>query len=125
MTSSGLAGERGTAPLTGVVVLLVITVLVAAAVGTGVFLNQDSVDATVEIAVGQTEATVLWTEQGSADRIVVTTADAQGNVTIESVNGTARVPGDIGTARRSTTIIVRAVNNESSTILEERTVDLS
>jgi FlaG/FlaF family flagellin (archaellin) len=125
MTTRGRSGERATAPITGVVMLLTITVLVAVAVGTGVFLNQDTVSAGVQIAVSDREATILWTEEGSADRILVTTERANRNATIQAVNGSVKIPDDVGAARRQTTIIVRAVNNETSKIVEERTVDLS
>jgi FlaG/FlaF family flagellin (archaellin) len=125
MAPRGGAGERGTAPITGVVMLLTITLLVAVAVGTGVFLNQDTVNAGVQVAVSDREATILWTEEGSATHILVTTERATTNATIQAVNGSVKIPDDVGAARRQTTIIVRAVNNESSRIIEERTVDLS
>ncbi|MFC3477641.1 archaellin/type IV pilin N-terminal domain-containing protein [Halobacterium litoreum] len=117
--------ERATSPVVGAVLLLVVTVLVGAAVGAGVFLNKDTVNADVEIAVTGEEATVLWTEEGSATHLVVSTGNSLSNATIDSVNGTVRVPGDVGQASANTKIIVRAVNNETRRIIEERTVDLS
>lgn len=124
MPMRGRSSERATAPITGVVVLLTITILVGVAVGTGVFLNQQTVSAGVQVAVTDREATILWTEEGTADRIVVTTERASANATITAVNGSVKIPDDVGAARRQTTIIVRAVNNRSSRVIEERTVDL-
>lgn len=119
------AGDRATAPLTGVVLLLVITVLVGAVVGAGVLLPEDELTAGVEIAATGDDATVLWNEAGSATHLVVTTSNSLGNATIESVNGTVTVPGDVGRASAQTTIVVRAANNETSRVIREKTVDLS
>jgi|AntRauMinimDraft_4_1070384.scaffolds.fasta_scaffold00423_15 FlaG/FlaF family flagellin (archaellin) len=115
--------ERATSPLAGVVLLFVVAVLVAGAVGVGVFGNDDTVTAGVQIAAIDGEATVLWTEAGNARYIEVTTGNSLGNATIESVNGTVELPRDVGRAG-DTNLVVRAVNNESERIIEEQEVEL-
>lgn len=115
--------ERATSPVVGVVLLFVIAVLVAGAVGVGVFANDDTVTAGVQIAATDGEATVLWTEEGNAEYIEVKTSNSLGNATIEEVNGTVKLPKDVG-RRGETTLIVRAVNNESERVIEEQEVEL-
>jgi len=115
--------ERATSPVVGVVLLFVIAVLVAGAVGVGVFANQETVNAGVQIAATDGEATVLWTEAGNANYIEVTTGNSLGNATIESVDGTVDLPADVGRAGE-TTLVVRAVNNESERVIEEQEVEL-
>ena len=115
--------ERATSPLVGVVLLFVIAVLVAGAVGVGVFGNDDTVTAGVQIAASEGEATVLWTEAGNAEYIEVTTSNSLGNATIEEVDGTVELPQDVG-RRGDTTLVVRAVNNESERVIEEQEIEL-
>lgn len=122
---SSNADERATSPVAGVLLLLAITLLVGAAVGAGVLIEDEGLNAGVEIAATGDEATVLWTEQGTANYLVVKTSNSLGNATIEAVNGTVRIPNDLGQASAETTIIVRAVNNETSKVVKEKTVDLS
>jgi flagellin-like protein len=113
--------ERATSPLVGVVLLFVIAVLAAGAVGVGVFANDDT--AGVQIAATDGEATVLWTEAGNAEYIEVTTGNSLGNATIDEVNGTVELPQDVG-RRGQTNLVVRAVNNESERVIEEREIEL-
>jgi flagellin-like protein len=115
--------ERATSPLVGVVLLFVIAVLAAGAVGVGVFANDDTVTAGVQIAATDGEATVLWTEAGNAEYIEVTTGNSLGNATIDEVNGTVELP-QAGGRRGQTNLVVRAVNNESERVIEEREIEL-
>jgi len=115
--------ERATSPVVGVVLLFVIAVLVAGAVGVGVFANDDTVTADVQIAATDGEATVMWTDEGNAEYIEVTTSNSLGNATIEEVNGTVELPKDVG-RRGETNLVVRAVNNESERVIEEQEIEL-
>lgn len=115
--------ERATSPIVGVVLLFVVAVLVAGAVGVGVFVNDETVTAGVQVAASNGEATVLWTEEGNANYVEVTTGNALGNATIESVNGTVELPRDVGRTGQ-TNLVVRAVNNESERVIEEQTIEL-
>ncbi|SEW19477.1 archaellin/type IV pilin N-terminal domain-containing protein [Halobacterium jilantaiense] len=115
--------ERATSPAIGVALLFVIAVLVAGAVGVGVFLNDETVTAGVQIAASNGEATVLWTEAGNAEYIEVTTSNSLGNATIEEVEGTVELPRDVGRSGE-TMLIVRAVNNETDRVIEEQEVEL-
>lgn len=117
--------ERATSPIVGVVLLLSLTVVIGAVVGTGVLLNKETVNADVQIAVSGDEVTVLWAGEGTATHIEVSTSNSLGNATIDAVNGTVTVPDDVGQPSANTEIIVRAVNNDSSRVIEERVVDLS
>jgi len=115
--------ERGTAPVVGVALLFVIAVLVAMAVGVGVFANDNTVTAGVQVAASDGEATVLWTDGGNAEYIEVKTSNSLGNATIDEVDGTVELPEDVG-RRGDTTLIVRAVNNESERVIEEQEIEL-
>ena len=115
--------ERATSPVVGVALLFVVAVLVAGAVGVGVFGNDDTVTAGVQIAATDGEATVMWTDGGNANYVEVTTGNSIGNATIESVNGTVELPRDVGRAG-DTNLVVRAVNNESERVIEERDIEL-
>lgn len=115
--------ERATSPVVGVLLLFVIAVLVAGAVGVGVFGNDDTVTAGVQIAANDGEATVLWTEGGNAEYIEVTTSNSLGNATIDEVNGTVELPRNVG-RRGDTNLVVRAVNNESERVIEEQEIEL-
>jgi len=115
--------ERATSPVVGVALLFVVAVLVAGAVGVGVFVNDDTVTAGVQVAASDGEATVLWTEAGNANYVEVTTGNSLGNATIESVNGSVELPQDVGRAGE-TNLVVRAVNNESERVIEERDIEL-
>ncbi|QRY22364.1 hypothetical protein JT689_10140 [Halobacterium sp. GSL-19] len=115
--------ERATSPATGVAVMFVLAVLIAAAVGVGAFTNNEEVTATVQVAATDGGATVLWTDQGTANYIEVTTGNALGNTTITEVGGTAELPKDVGRTGE-TTLVVRAVNNESDRVIEEQDVEL-
>ena len=115
--------ERGTAPAVGVALLFVIAVLVAMAVGVGVFANDNTVTAGVQVAASDGEATVLWTDEGNAEYIEVKTSNSLGNATIDEVDGTVELPDDVG-HRGDTTLIVRAVNNESERVIEEQEIEL-
>lgn len=115
--------QRATSPVVGVALLFVIAVLVAGAVGVGVFGNDDTVTAGVQIAATDGEATVLWTEAGNAEYIEVTTSNSLGNATIDEVNGTVKLPRDVG-RRGETNLVVRAVNNESDRVIEEQEIEL-
>jgi FlaG/FlaF family flagellin (archaellin) len=115
--------ERATSPAVGVAVLLVVAVVVAGAVGVGIVADDETVTAGVQVAATGGEATVLWTEAGNANYIEVTTANALGNATIEEVDGTVELPREVG-QRGETTLIVRAVNNESERVIEEQEIEL-
>jgi len=115
--------ERATSPAVGVALLFVVAVLVAGAVGVGVFANDETVTAGVQIAATNGEATVLWTEAGNAEYIEVTTGNSLGNATIEEVDGTVELPRDVG-RRGKTTLVVRAVNNETDRVIEEQDIEL-
>jgi flagellin-like protein len=117
------ADERATSPIVGVLVLFVVAVLVAGAVGVGVFVNDETVTAGVEVAAADGEATVMWTEAGNANYVEVTTGNALSNATIEAVNGSVDLPQDVGRPGE-TNLVVRAVNNESERVIEERTIEL-
>lgn len=103
--------------------MFVLAVLIAAAVGVGAFTNNEEVTATVQVAATDGGATVLWTDQGTANYIEVTTGNALGNTTITEVGGTAELPKDVGRTGE-TTLVVRAVNNESDRVIEEQDVEL-
>lgn len=103
--------------------LLVVAVVVAGVVGVGIVADDETVTAGVQVAATGGEATVLWTEAGNANYIEVTTANALGNATIEEVDGTVELPREVG-QRGETTLIVRAVNNESERVIEEQEVEL-
>jgi FlaG/FlaF family flagellin (archaellin) len=115
--------ERATSPAVGVVLLFVVAVLVAGAVGVGVFANDDTVTAGVQVAATDGEATVMWTEAGNAEYIEVETSNSLGNATIEEVNGTVDLPQDVG-RKGETNLVVRAVNNESERVVEEQEIEL-
>lgn len=115
--------ERATSPAVGVALLLVVAVVVAGVVGVGVIADNESVTAGVQIAATGGEATVLWTEAGNANYIEVTTGNALGNATIEEVGETVELPQDVG-QRGETTLLVRAVNNETERVVEEQEVEL-
>jgi len=116
-------GERATSPLTGVVVLFVVAVVVAGAVGVGVFLDDETVTAGVRIDTDDGEATVTWSEAGNANYVEVRTENGLGNATIEAVNDRVELPEDVGEPGE-TTVVVRAVNNDSERVIEEREVEL-
>lgn len=117
--------ERATSPIVGVILLLSLTVVIGAVVGAGVLLNKETVNADVQVAVSEDEVTVMWTGEGTATHVEVSTSNALGNATIDAVNDTVTVPDDVGQPASNTEVIVRAVNNDSSRIVAERVVDLS
>jgi flagellin-like protein len=116
--------DRATSPVVGVAVLFVVAVVVAGAVGVGVFLGDETVTASVRVDTDDNGgATVTWSEAGNADYIEVRTENGLGNATIEAVNDRVELPEDVGEPGE-TTVVVRAVNNDSERVIEEQEVEL-
>jgi len=115
--------DRATSPVVGVAVLFVVAVVVAGAVGVGVFFDDETVTAGVRIDTDNGGATVTWSEAGNADYVEVRTENGLGNATIEAVNDRVELPEDVGEPGE-TTVVVRAVNNDSERVIEEQAVEL-
>jgi flagellin-like protein len=120
-----LSGEdRGVSPVIGVILMVAITVILAAVIGAFVLGLGDNIDtgtqAGVTISESDGTATVTWNSGGNADNISVTAGDSDEG-TIDEVGGTVTVSGS------DDTTITATANRDggSSAVVAQETVSLS
>jgi flagellin-like protein len=138
--------ERGVSPVIGVILMVAITVILAAVIASFVLgfgsSVQQNVNAGANIEADQGDpgtADVTWISQGTADSLNVTVtspaADGDGYATINSVGGVVTINetatgGSDGVIALNTsgdtevTIVVKAVKGETTTVIEKDTVTI-
>ncbi len=85
--------DRAVSPVIGVILMVAITVILAAVIGTFVLGLGDSLDSGVQAGVSvdgdssSTERTVTWTSQGTADSIVVRNSSGSSEGNTSSIGG--------------------------------------
>jgi flagellin-like protein len=85
--------DRAVSPVIGVILMVAITVILAAVIGTFVLGLGDSLESEVQAGVSvdgdseDTSRTVTWSSQGTAEKIIVRGPSTDTNIT--SVGGTA------------------------------------
>ena len=95
--------ERGVSPVIGVILMVAITVILAAVIASFVLGFGDSVNETVQAGVDVSEnddgtATVTWISEGTASSLEVSVEGVDGNVTLGQVGDSATIEyGDNGT----------------------------
>ncbi|WP_089649796.1 type IV pilin [Halobacterium hubeiense] len=88
--------ERGVSPVIGVILMVAITVILAAVIASFVLGFGDSVNETVQAGadVSQNDdgtATATWISEGTASELEVSAENADGNVTLEQVGDSATI----------------------------------
>ena len=94
--------DRAVSPVIGVILMVAITVILAAVIGTFVLGLGDSLESEVQAGVSvdgdseDTSRTVTWSSQGTAEEIIVRGPSAYTETNITSVGGTATAdePGE-------------------------------
>ena len=95
--------ERGVSPVIGVILMVAITVILAAVIASFVLGFGGSVNETVQAGVDVSEnddgtATVTWISEGTASSLEVSVEGVDGNVTLGQVGDSATIEyGDNGT----------------------------
>ena len=135
-----IGDDRAVSPVIGVILMVAITVILAAVIASFVlgFGNSMSgnANAGVDIAAEDGEATVTWISEGNADHVNVT---INGNT--EQLSGVSDVitiqSGDTGTndalgnsklnvtGGSSYDVVVTAVNGDTKTVIQQDTVNIS
>jgi flagellin-like protein len=137
--------ERGVSPVIGVILMVAITVILAAVIasfvlGFGSSVSQN-VNAGADISVNKANATgnadVTWISQGTADKLNITvTGDVTGNATLNNVGEVATISedntssavikptNDIGGGDHEVTIVIKAIKGETTTVVEKDTVTI-
>ncbi|CQH46194.1 DUF1628 domain protein [Halobacterium hubeiense] len=93
--------ERGVSPVIGVILMVAITVILAAVIASFVLGFGDSVNETVQAGadVSQNDdgtATATWISEGTASELEVSVEGVEGNVTLEQVGESASIEYDSG-----------------------------
>ncbi|MCG1002608.1 MULTISPECIES: type IV pilin [Halobacterium] len=130
--------ERGVSPVIGVILMVAITVILAAVIASFVLGFGDSVSENVQAGADISEnddgtATVTWISEGNADRLNVSVpSGAEANISgglsgeIQQVGGTLTVQQNASVSgTTSVTVTVTAVGNGGSrTVVTQETVEV-
>ena len=129
--------ERGVSPVIGVILMVAITVILAAVIASFVLGFGNSVSSNVQagasIDVNDNEATVTWVSEGSATKLNITVSGVSGankHLVLNSVGDTATLPDGTnftsGDFTETRTIIVSAVGDSGTkTVVSQKEVDFS
>lgn len=117
--------DRAVSPVIGVILMVAITVILAAVIGTFVLGLGDSLESEVQAGVSvdgdssSTERTVTWTSQGTADAVEVrnNSGDIQGSA-ITTVGGSESV-----SASGNYTVVATQTDSDQQTVI--RTFEVS
>ena len=117
--------ERGVSPVIGVILMVAITVILAAVIASFVLGFGDNVSqevqagASISYDAANDEVTVTWVSEGSATQLNVTSsAGTVSNSPVQNVGDTASVSG----ATSGTTITVTAYDGDTQTVVAQKTV---
>jgi flagellin-like protein len=93
--------ERGVSPVIGVILMVAITVILAAVIASFVLGFGDSVQENVNAGADISEnddgtATVTWISAGNAEDLEVTVSDASGTTTLSDVGDSVNIELDTG-----------------------------
>jgi flagellin-like protein len=122
--------ERGVSPVIGVILMVAITVILAAVIATFVlgFPDQvsENVNAGADIVIQDDgNASVTWISEGSATELNVSTSPSGGYVddsTLSSVGDTTKVSN---ATEQNVTIIVTAIGSDGTeTVVNKKTVTI-
>lgn len=112
--------DRAVSPVIGVILMVAITVILAAVIGTFVLGLGDQVDSEVQAGVSvdqdasADEIDITWTSQGNADGIAVDSDLTTGDHFTESIGGTITVDGSDTDVSEGDTIAVVAYQGSES-----------
>ena len=127
--------DRAVSPVIGVILMVAITVILAAVIGTFVLgLGEDiqsEANAGVTFDVTSSDATVTWVSQGNADEVRIQVDSAGGTWTTDGSDTTLTSVGDSSTESQAGTyrVSVIAVKNpgadEIKTVIQTREVTIA
>lgn len=121
--------ERGVSPVIGVILMVAITVILAAVIASFVLGFGNSVssnaNAGIDVSANDGTAEVTWISQGNADHVIVS---ANGhNATLDGVSDTLTVVNNStwNNPGGPTKIIVTAVKGDTKTVVQQDTVNIT
>jgi flagellin-like protein len=115
--------DRGVSPVIGVILMVAITVILAAVIASFVLGFGDSVSqnvnagTSINVNAANESATVTWVSSGTADKVWANTSTTQ--VELSNVGETAEFTG----LSNGDTITVTAVKNGQRTVVAQRTIE--
>ncbi|MXR20338.1 type IV pilin [Halobacterium sp. PCN9] len=124
--------ERGVSPVIGVILMVAITVILAAVIASFVLGFGDSVQENVQAGASISSnsdgsATVTWVSEGTANKLNVTIS-GEDSSEITDVGGTADISTsgpDVSVSSTGTyTVIVKAIGDDSTTVVAQKEVDI-
>lgn len=121
--------DRAVSPVIGVILMVAITVILAAVIGTFVLGLGDSLESGVQAGVSvdgdssSTDRTVTWSSQGTADSIEVRYSDGSPVGNTSSVGGSVTVDTTDGDSEGDYSVVALQDDSDQETVI--RTFEVS
>jgi flagellin-like protein len=125
--------ERGVSPVIGVILMVAITVILAAVIASFVLGFGDSVQENVQAGASISSnddgtATVTWVSEGTANKLSVTVDGTTENIT--SVGGTIKIADsgediDVSSVPGTYTVTVNAIGDNTETVVAQKEVEIT
>ena len=123
--------ERGVSPVIGVILMVAITVILAAVIASFVLGFGDSVQENVQAGASisvddeNDNVTVTWVSSGTANSLEVNSTSLSSGKSISSTGGSVTLDESVGDVSDGDTVTVTAIKNDQRTVVAQKTISFS